>query len=53
VYLGDTWHTDVEGGMGAGIVSYWYRRGQDRRELPLDDSNFGGVVDDLMDFARL
>jgi FMN phosphatase YigB (HAD superfamily) len=53
VYLGDTWHTDVDGGMGAGIVSYWYRRGQDRRELPLDDSNFGGVVDDLMDFARL
>jgi FMN phosphatase YigB (HAD superfamily) len=53
VYLGDTWHTDVEGGMGAGIVSYWYRRGQDRRELPLDNSNFGGVVDDLMDFARL
>ena len=53
VYLGDTWHTDVEGGMGAGIVSYWYRRGQDRRDLPLDDSNFGGVVDDLMDFARL
>ena len=53
VYLGDTWHTDVEGGMGAGIVSYWYRRGQDRRELPLDDSNFGGVVEDLIDFARL
>jgi putative hydrolase of the HAD superfamily len=53
VYLGDTWHTDVDGGMGAGIVSYWYRRGQDRRDLPLDDSNFGGVVDDLMDFARL
>lgn len=34
VYLGDTWHTDVEGGMGAGIVSYWYRRGQERGELP-------------------
>lgn len=53
VYLGDTWHTDVEGGMGAGIVSYWYRRGQDHRDLPLDDPNFGGVVEDLMDFARL
>ncbi len=53
VYLGDTWHTDVEGGMGAGIVSYWYRRGQDHRDLPSNDSNFGGVVEDLMDFARL
>ncbi len=53
VYLGDTWHTDVEGGMGAGIVSYWYRRGQERGELPQGDAMFGGVVDDLMDFAGL
>ncbi|MEY2937855.1 MAG: hypothetical protein RL062_444 [Bacteroidota bacterium] len=53
VYLGDTWHTDVEGGMGAGIVSYWYRRGQDFRSMPQDDPCFGGVVEDLLDFARL
>ena len=53
VYLGDTWHTDVEGGMGAEIVSYWYRRGQDLRPLPTENPYFGGVVDDLLQFAGL
>jgi len=43
----------VEGGMGAGIVSYWYRRGQDYRELPKDETLFGGVVDDLLEFSHL
>ncbi|MFM7638239.1 MAG: YjjG family noncanonical pyrimidine nucleotidase [Bacteroidota bacterium] len=51
VYLGDTWDTDVVGGLEAGILTYWYRRGQAPREEshPL----FGGVIDDLMGFAQL
>ena len=51
VYLGDTWDTDVVGGMNAGILSYWYRRDQQMRsDLGV---NFGGVVDYLVAFAQL
>ena len=51
VYLGDTWDTDVTGGLQAGIRTYWYRRGQAHREEthPL----YGGAVEDLMAFAHL
>lgn len=51
VYLGDTWDTDVLGGMNAGILTYWYRRGQQIRAC--NDVLFGGIVDDLMGFAQL
>ncbi len=51
VYLGDTWDTDVVGGLQAGIFTYWYRRGQVHREE--SHALYGGVVDDLMAFAHL
>lgn len=55
VYLGDTWHTDVLGGMGAGIQTYWYRRKQNIQiaEAGMNDPYFGGIIDDLLDFAQL
>lgn len=51
VYLGDTWDTDVLGGVGAGILTYWYRRDHDDRmyESPF----YGGAVDDLMGIVQL
>lgn len=51
VYLGDTWDTDVVGGMGAGILTYWYRRGQEDRTE--ENQFYGGAVDDLMGFVQL
>jgi putative hydrolase of the HAD superfamily len=51
VYLGDTWDTDVEGGMGAGILTYWYRRGQTERIV--ENEFYGGAIDDLMGFVQL
>lgn len=51
VYMGDTWDTDVLGGMGAGILTYWYRREQPMRDH--ESAHFGGVVDDLMAFVQL
>lgn len=51
VYIGDTWDTDVEGGMAAGMITYWYRRGQELRSS--NHGYFGGVVEDLASFAEL
>ena len=51
MYLGDTWDTDVEGGMGAGILTYWYRRGKTERIV--ENEFYGGAIDDLMGFVQL
>lgn len=51
VYLGDTWETDVEGGIGAGMFTYWYQRGQ--MDCFSDSTLYGGAVQDLTDFAHL
>jgi putative hydrolase of the HAD superfamily len=51
VYLGDTWDTDVEGGMGAELLTYWYHLGEGERQS--ENVFFGGKVNDLLAFARL
>lgn len=51
VYLGDTWDTDVEGGMGAELLTYWYHLGEGERQS--ENVFFGGTVKDLLAFARL
>ncbi len=60
VYLGDTWHTDVLGGIGAGIMSYWYsNQTLDIQSEPppmndiLDLNLYGGSVADLRIFSSL
>lgn len=60
VYLGDTWHTDVLGGMGAGIISYWYSNhtiGIQSESPPMNDimdmNLYGGSVSDLRLFSSL
>jgi putative hydrolase of the HAD superfamily len=51
VYLGDTWDTDVLGGLNAGMLTYWYRRDQPLRSE--SHALYGGAVEDLLGFAHL